>query len=352
MEKRLMLKRIYTTSYYTLLGVLAATLFFSEAKAQGRDDDFEPGLSGYLQLMVGGGTSESIADVSDDTKTIYSLDQGADSESSLGVRPMYKLAYTLENGATQFYVGTPEENFVEGNFLFEVGAKQKLAGGTILGLAWIPDLPLIDSEVWEDPFLLGSERQETDQDTQAFKLTAESIMGSPLTLRYGYGFRDIDDEMSGTYLASLPGSTLTRKDLDSLNRESDYHFFQAMYAFRLENGFTIRPQFGYLIGDADGDANSFDSYSGEISFFYPMQRWMLFGNLSVVVADYDAENPVFNETREDTTFGVNFGVGYREPFGFENWSVNLFTRYEQNDSNITFYDSTDAMAGVGLAWRF
>ena len=346
---------MYRTTYRTaahLFLVFAAILHAGDAMAQRGQNDFEPGLNGYLQLMVGGGYSKSVSRVSDDTERIDSLDQEAEGETSFTALPMYRLTYTLENERTQFFLGTPEENFVEGNFLVEIGARQKLAGGTILGASWIPYLPLIDSEVWEDPFLLGSNREETDQESQAFRLTAASIMGSPITLRYGFGVRDIDDELSGTYLASLEGSTLTSQDLDSLDRDSDYHFFEAMYRFRLQNGLIIRPQLGYLIGDAEGDANNFDRYSGKVSFAYVLAKWRLFGNIFIAQADYDEVNPIFGKTRDDNEFGGTFGVSYLAPFGYKDWSVNLFTSFREVDSNIKFYDSTRFIGGLGLAWMF
>ena len=75
-------------------------------------------------------------------------------------------------------------------------------------------------------------------------------------------------------------------------------------------------------------------------------------DVNLAQSDYDEINPVFNKTREHTTYGAMLGVGYAAPFGWESIMVNVYTSFEQQDSNIKFYDSTTAMAGVGVSWMF
>jgi hypothetical protein len=332
---------------FILMGVLSGQLM-----AQGPIDKFKPGFSGYIQPAVGIGYSKSISDVSDDTKQIDSLNQDANSETTFFPLVLWELGYTLENSTTNFFAGTPKENIVEGTFFLEVGIQQKLSGGTILSASWIPERPVINNEVWKDPFLLGSERQETDQDSQAFKVTAESIGGSPVALRYGFGRQKIETEQSGSYLFQQPGSTLTATDLQMLHRNTDFHQLEALYGIPLGRGIMIRPGVTYVRGDADGDANSFNRFQGKVSFVYPWERWRFFGNFSLGWAEYDETNPVFNETREDVTYGTTLGLAYEAPFGWENFMATAFTSYRKQDANIKFYDSTSAIVSLGLAWQF
>ncbi|MCG8636494.1 MAG: DUF2860 domain-containing protein [Desulfobacterales bacterium] len=336
----------------TLLLLACSCLVITGARADdsGEDEDaFKPGFSGYVSPIVGIEQSKSLSEVSDDDKRINSLDQDAGSETEISPMLLWKMGYTLENGITRFYAGTPEENIVEGNFLLEAGIRQKI-GGTVLTAAWIPNVPLLDSEVWSDPFLLNRDRAETDQDAQAFKLEADSVFGSPVTLRYGYGTLDVDNEQSGAYHASI--GAITSDDLSKLNRDSDFHLIQAMYTFSLGQGINIRPQFGYMIGDADGGANSFNRYRGEITVFYPLDKWVFFGNIHGAVYDYDETNPIFGRARKDDEYGFSMGVSYDAPFGWENISLDFLTGYENRDSNIKFYDSRSAMCAVGMSWSF
>jgi len=332
---------------FMLMGVLSGQLM-----AQGPIDKFKPEFSGYIQPAVGIGYSKSISDVSDDTKQIDSLYQDANSETTFFPLLLWELGYTLENSTTNFFAGTPKENIVEGTFFLEVGIQQKLSGGTILTAAWVPKLPILDNEAWKDPFLLGSDRQETDQDSQAFKVEAESIFGSPVNLRYGFGRQEIDDDQSGIYLSEQPGSTLTTADLQMLKRDSDFHLLEAQYAISFGRGIMIRPGISYLRGDATGDANSFNQFQGKVSFAYPWERWRFFGNISLGLAEYDEANPIFEKTREDVIYGTTLGVGYTTPFGWKDFTASVFTSFKKNDTNIKFYDSTSMIIAIGLAWLF
>ena len=313
----------------------------------GPDDEFAPGFSGYVQPMVGVMSTKSNSDVGDDNEKIDSLDQDADSETQVMPMVLFNLNYTLENRATRFYIGTSEEEIIEGAFLFEAGVRHKLSGGTVLSAGWVPTLPLLEEEVWKDPFLTGSNREKTDRDTQAFRIGAERIFGTPLTLRYGFAQQEIDDDRAGESVAGLSAG-----DLAKLKRDANFHLAEVLFPISLDIGLMITPQAGYMIGDADGDANSFKRYQGQLTIEYPLDKWMFFGNINLARSDYDESNPVFNKTREDTSCGAMLGAGYRAPFGWENWMINIYASWEERDSNIKFYDRTNSMAGIGMTWRF
>lgn len=325
--------------------IMSGQALAGESEGHEPEDEFKPGFSGYIQPLVGVMSTKSNSTVGDDNEKIDSLDQDAKSETEFAPIVLFNLGYTLKNGTTQFYVGTPEQEIIEGTFLAEVGGRQKFSDGTILSAAWIPNL--LDDDVWSDPFLTGRDRQETDRETQAFRFTAKSIFGTPLTLRYGFAQQEVENDRAGYF---VPG--LTASDRAKLKRDSDFHLVEAQYSIPLDMGIMITPQIGYLIGDADGDANSFKQFQGKITVEYPLGRWQLFGNVNMASSDYDETNPVFNKTREDKVYGAMLGVGYAAPFGWENIMVNVYTSFEQRDSNIKFYDSTSAMAGVGLSWMF
>lgn len=351
----------------TIIGIIAVFLLMictglamakSEAETQkndmedSMDNRFPPGFSGYIQPMVGMGYSKSLSTVGDDNKRINSLDQEAESETEFIPMVLWNMGYTLENGTTRFFAGTPKENIIEGTFLLEVGIQQKLSGGTVLSAAYIPQIPGLDDEVWTDPYLLGSDRTETDRDSQAFRVAAESICGTPFSLKYGFGTQDIDNDGAGLYLSQQAGSTLTTQDLQSLKRSGDFHQVEALYAIPIGKNTMFQPGLVYTRGDADGDANSFNRYSGQISLTTSVDRYRFFSTISLSRAEYDENNPVFGKTREDWKYGAIIGAGYMVPFGFEDFMVNLFTGFTKEDSNIGFYDSTAIMGAIGLTWMF
>ncbi len=337
-----------------LILICMVSLFYPNCgiNAAERENKFTPGFSGNIQPMIGIGYSKSISKVSDENKQIKSLSQDAASETNYTPFLLWKAEYTFENEATQIYAGTPTENLIEGNFLLETGLRQKLSNGTILTAAWIPEIPLLDNEVWKDPFLLGSDRVETDRDSQAFRVGIESILNTPLTLKYGFGQQEIDDEQSGDYLAGLPGASLTLQDQELLKRDADYHHVKVLYRIGLGRQLFFRPGFYYMLGNAEGDANSFNEVNGQVTMFYVTGRYRLHGKISFGETKYKAVNPVFGQTRDDLTYSFMIGGERTAPFGWNNFSVSVFTRYSRQDSNISFYDSEAMMAGFGLKLKF
>ena len=137
-----------------------------------------------------------------------------------------------------------------------------------------------------------------------------------------------------------------------LKRDTDFHLVEAQYAFAFAQGVRIRPGITYIRGSADGDANSFDEFQGKVSFVYPYEQWQFFGNIYLGWADYDEVNPIFNDSREDKTFGTTLGFGYSAPFGWKNFMASVFTSYKKQDANIKFYDSTSMIGAIGLSWIF
>ncbi len=337
----------------TLLLMICTGLSMAESETQKDvNNPFKPGFSGYIQPMAGMSYSKSLSTVGDDNKRIDSLDQDATSETEFVPMILWNMGYTLDNGSTRFFAGTPEENIVEGTFLLELGIAQKLSDGTVLSAAYIPQIPGLDDEVWTDPYLLGSDRTETDRDSQAFRVAAESILGSPLTLKYGFGTQDIDNDQAGLYLSQQAGSTLTTQDLQSLKRSADFHQVETLYTIELGETTMIQPGLIYTRGDADGDANSFNRFGGQISLTTSVERYQFFSTLSLSHAEYDKNNPVFDKTRKEWAYGAIVGAGLMAPFGYEDFMVNLYTGFTKEDANIGFYDSTAIFGGIGLTWMF
>ncbi|HCY84398.1 MAG TPA: hypothetical protein DHV36_04615 [Desulfobacteraceae bacterium] len=342
-HRPLLLVQLYTL---ILLCIAAAT-----AMAEGPhdpDDPFTPGFSGYIQPMAGIVYSKSLSSVSDDNKRITSLDQDAESETQFSPMLLWGMGYTLKNESTRFFAGAPEENIIEGDFFLELGIQQKLGDGTVLSAAYIPGVA--DEDVWADPYKLGSDRSETDRESQAVRVAAESILGTPLTLQYGFGTQDIDKDDAGLY--HFQQGLITRLEQETLKRAGDFHQVQATYAIPLGAQTLLQPGIVYTKASLDGDASSYDRIGGHVSLTTPLGPWHCFTTISVSRAAYDASNPVFDKTREDWTYGAIAGAAYAAPFGWKSVMFNLYTGMNRDESNIKFYDSSAAFAGIGVTWMF
>lgn len=320
--------------------------------SQGSSGEFIPGFSGYIQPMAGITSMTSLSRVTDNNRQITSFDQDAESETEFIPILLFKAGYTFQNQKTRLYVGTPRENILEGNFIFEAGIRQKAADGTILTAAWIPEIPAIDNEVWEDPFLLNSSRLETGRDLQAFRISAGNISGSRITVKYGFGLQEIDNEQSGAYLAAQPGSSLTSQDLENLKRSGNFHILEAFTRVIASRWLMIRPGLSYKRGYTDGDAMRFHQGEGQLGFFYMKNRFECSLNLKLDWTPYDNTHPIFEKTREDLIYGATFGVNYLKPFGLEGVKISFFSIASRTASNIDFYDGQTLMGALGFTWIF
>ena len=217
--------------------------------------------------------------------------------------------------------------------------------------AVLPFTP-IEQEVWEDPFVVGQDRDRTDVESWGFKLTADNIAGSGFNLSGALMRRLIDDERSGRFLISQPGSTLTAADLDALDRDSYLYRATAQYGVALAPRMRLLPMLRYIRGDAEGDANSFNALAPQLSLQYFGTQLQMAVNASVSGEWYDASHPVFDKTREDVNFSLFAVLGYKDPFGWKNFRVDWFNGAFLQQSNINFFESTGFLTALGLGWVF
>jgi len=239
----------------------------------------------------------------------------------------------------------------QGQFQVEAGARHVLMNGTGLRASVIPLTP-IEQETWEDPFVVGQKRERTDINSYGVKLAAENILGSGLTLKYGWARQTIDDEKSGTFLLSQPDSILSPDDLDDLDRDAHFHRLTTQYSFQIGPRMRLAPIIRYTRGNAKGDANSFHSLIPELSFIYFGNQLQASVNVSASAEWYDSKHPVFDKTRREFKPGLFAILGYKNPFGFKNFRIDWFNAFFKANSNIDFYDSSNFITALGLGYSF
>lgn len=311
---------------------------------------FEPGFKGAIQPGVAVVSTESLDNVDDDNRRINSLDQDPDSETEIVPILLWEMTYTMENGRTQFFAGTPEDSMVDGAFLLEAGVRHALEDNTILFAAVTPGIPLAEDEVWSDPFLTGAGRSETDREVSAFRLGASDIMGTRLFFSYGFADQDIDRETAGQYLVNQ--GSLTSAQAATLNRDAQFHWLEAGLVLPATPTLVVIPTAHYMRGDADGEANSFDNCGAALTLTVPTESYEFFTSASLDFLDYGAIHPVFNKAREDLKFTLSAGVTIPRLLGHDALSLTLLAAWSEQDSNIHYYDSSDLLAGMALAWHF
>ena len=309
------------------------------------------GFSGYLEILGAYISTNSQLNTDSDNKVTDSLDESGERVGKFRPFPLGLIRYTFAEKRTQIFLGVLPENVAQGQFQVEAGVRHVLANGTGLRASVIPLTP-IERKTWEDPFVVGLERDRTDINSYGVKLAAETILGSGLTLKYGWARQTIDDERSGTFLLSQPGSFLTPDDLDDLERDAQFHRITAEYSFRIFPRMMLKPQLRYTRGDADGDANSFNGLAPQLSLLYFGKQLQASVNASANVEWYDKSHPVFDDTRRDFSPGLFAILGYKDPFGFKNFRIDWFNAFFRSDSNIEFFESTNFITALGVGYSF
>ncbi|MFI9653337.1 DUF2860 family protein [Guyparkeria sp. GHLCS8-2] len=307
----------------------------------------ETGFSGEIQPLIGVMSSRSNLAVSSDQKRIDSLY----SLSSRETRPiggvLGQIDYTIVPRELSLYAGTPRSALADGEIGVEVGARY-LVGGVGLLTAGVIPVTVNDSEVWSDPFVVGTRRDATDADRRGLHLGLAGIAGTGLSVDYRLYRRDLDEERSGQALA-LGLSPAERRLLE---REGTEHRFDVNYRVALTDGFSLTPGVQYRRLDADGAANRGWLLRPQLTAQYDIDRWSISMTGYYGVDRYDARQPIFDEYRDGKEMGLVAGVRYAEPFGWSNWSVDAYGVWSERDSDIRFYDQQTGLFAVGLGYRF
>ena len=144
----------------------------------------ESGFSGYIEILGAYISTNSQLNTDSDNRKTDSLDGSGERVGKIRPLPLGLIRYTFAEYRTQLFLGVLPENVAQGQFFVEAGARHVLTNGTGLRASVIPYTP-IEQETWEDPFVVGQNRKRTDINSYGFKLAAETILGSGLTVKYG-----------------------------------------------------------------------------------------------------------------------------------------------------------------------
>ncbi|WP_158589154.1 DUF2860 domain-containing protein [Alginatibacterium sediminis] len=304
----------------------------------------EPGWDVTLGLNVGVVQSSSQFSTDDDNATISDLEQDPKSSSSAIVYPLGRISYTFESMQDQLFFGNSAENVGRGQFQYELGYTRKLGENSRVTAALFPSLPFAN-ETWQDPYLTNSARSKTEENYLGGRVAWDFIAESPVSLKYAYAKRDIEQERSGAGLSSAQQS--------SLNRNADIHRFAASVFVPLSKQWFVEPRLSYTQTKADGTAMSSDDWELSANAVYRHQAHIVSANLGYGQRKYDGSNPVFDgRTQEDKHWNLFAIYAYKEPFSWKDVSFNALAGYTNNDANISFYDSKALVASLGLSYTF
>lgn len=322
---------------------LLCTLCFSANLHASQDKAGFSGEVSLLALIVG--SDSNLSTISDDRRNANTLDSKGDMETEVIPGLLGSLSYTFgDTLEQQLFVGTSREDLAVGALALEAGYQFRFDSGTKLSFAYLPTL--LKEKVWSDPFIVNANRTETDSKGNAYRVQIKQLLGSPVSIDLAYAKADIESETSGQYLGLSPAEQQT------LERDSDNYYAEVSYRQFLGKGLGVTPVLSYLRADADGDSMAFDQVGAKLSYFSFASRHKIVASIDFKAANYDAQHPVFNQTREDRQTSLFVAYEYPNIFAMPALSFVSLNGFSYRDSNIDFYQEKQFLTSVGLTYHF
>ncbi|MGL1931536.1 MAG: DUF2860 domain-containing protein [Desulfotalea sp.] len=316
------MKRILST-------LVATTLMFVPGLATANETNSFSGRIGIGAIFIDSGNN---LNPSSSEKRLGSLDSGADRKST--VVPVILPEVTWDVGEPEgikLYFATDPAIDEVGGFAFNLGASYKLRGVGILDTA-VFFTPF--EEAWENPYVIGVDRKETDTSKYGFKVGLNRIMDTGFRANFVYLKDDIDEDVIGALIPELA-------------RDGSIYSLNMSYSHYIGENLELRPRVSFRSGDYDGEANSFMKYKIDFEARYKTGNWMIIPRIYFSHSDFDENNPIFDKTRDNDSYGFSLMTTYTAPFNWDNWSVTGLASLSKGDSNIDFYD-TESMTFAGM----
>ena len=236
----------------------------------------------------------------------------------------------------RFYLATDPPIDEVGGFALNLGASYKIDKAGILDTA-VFFTPF--EKAWENPYITGMNRKETDTTKYGFKIGLNRIMGTGFRAQFVYLNDDVDDDVIG-------------KLMPDLARDGAVYSLNMNYSYYIGNNLELRPRFSIRHGEYDGEANSFMKYKIDLEARYMTGQWLIVPRVFYSHSDFEETNPIFNKTRKNDSYGASLMTTYMAPFNWEKWSATGLLSISRGDSNIDFYDTEATTIGGLLTYHF
>ena len=332
-------------------GISAVLLSLAAATALATDDKVREAPGFYGSVLVGAGyidiesnliKGNKLIDVGEDI--IQSVNQSPKSNSDGYPMITGEVNYAFGDRMEVFF-GSNIEDLVTLDMSQRLGIRKQWEGVGVVGvsLLWSG----IPGEVWEDPYLAGAPRTDTDRDSSGFQFDWRRILDSNFFLQVRTRKIDIDDERSGTD----PALGLTPDQILLLRRDGDDS--RVTLGYRWENGpHLLQPEVTIGQDDRDGDAVSADTSAAKLTYAYNGDRWLAVGTVQYFNSDADQANPIYGRKTDSDGYAVGATLSRKLDMGDGNWVAFGAVSYADSDSDVDFHDATVFGVNVGLGYNF
>jgi hypothetical protein len=196
-----------------------------------------------------------------------------------------------------------------------------------------------EKEVWENPYLTGVDRDETDAESFGFGLDWDNVLNTGISLFVKRMEIDVDRDRIGDIAPEL-------------RRDGADATLGIRYPWNLGGGGVLSGGIRYILIDRDGEANSGHGYAAELNHMLEWGRFSFATGLELVAREFDERHPVFDEKREEAEFTLSETVSFAEPFGLKNAYLFGIAGYSETAADINFFDSAAYILGAGVGCRF
>lgn len=322
----------------TISTLLTCSLLFSGALVSAQETTEESssfsGTIGLGALIINSGNN---LNPKGSKERLDNLQSGAERETTVIPPILVNAVWDVgEADGMKLYLSTDPPIDEVGGFTIDVGGSYRLPEvGIIDGSVFVSPF----AKVYENPYVVGVDRVETDTTKFGAQIGLNRIMGSGLRVNFVYLNNDVDDDIIGSLEPSLA-------------RDGDVYALNMNYSFYPADNLEIRPRAGIRFGDYDGQANSYTTYKFDLEARYTINKVMIVPRVSYSHSDYDEEHPIFDQTRENDGYGISLMTTYMAPFNFKNWSTTALVSLSKGDSNIDFFDTEAITIGGFINYRF
>lgn len=270
-------------------------------------------------------------------KNLDSLESAADRKTSVMPGLLSEVTWDVgEPDGVKFYLTTDPPIDEVGGFSFNLGTSYA-----------IEEIGIIDTaafftpfeKAWQNPYITGVDREETDTSKYGFRIGLNRIMGTGFRAQLVYLNESVDNDTIGELVPELA-------------RDGAVYSLNMNYSHYIGEKLELRPRMSVRMGDYKGDANSFVKYKFDFEARYKTGQWLLVPRVYFSHSEYDEVDPVFEKTRKNNGYGVSLLTTYIAPFDWQKWSVACLVDISRGDSNINFYDTESMTVGALLSYHF
>jgi hypothetical protein len=179
----------------------------------------------------------------------------------------------------------------------------------------------------------------TDEKSTEYMLDYQQIYGTPLSFGFRYKSIQIENDEDVNYS-------------EDLARDGVIQTLSAGYGIELDETMTLTPGFSYINANMDGASNSYDGYRLGLKQNFKIDQDMIMMNISGGYNDYKKINPIFSKEQFDKMITMEASYRIHEIFDWQDISSRFLVKGETIDSNINYFDRSDAIIGVSIGLNF